>query len=722
MFAFQQEFANRLEPGRGLETRVKESRVLNRIARLVTRFPWRVALIALLFTAVAGAFGGPVAGQLKGGGFQDPASESSRAADMLAEASNTSADGSLVAVVGGDAAKVSAVVKRLRAEPGVASAEPVLASTVGNKTLVAVAFARHADSQATAKAIVTDFASDPAVKLGGATLANQQVGAQVQLDLGKAELMAFPILFLLSLWIFRGAVAALLPLMVGGITILGAFLGLRVVNSFVPMSVFAVNLVTGMGLGLAIDYSLFMLSRHREELAAGRSPADAVRVSLLTAGRTILFSALTVAAALASLLVFPLRFLYSMGVGGIMVALLSAAVALIVLPSVLLLLGPRVNALAPRRWQRSLEAGSGFWLRLAEFVMRRPVAVALGATAVLLVLGLPFSAVRFTSVDASVLPATASARQVSESLQKDFPAAAAAPIWVIASGRAEQVRTTAARIRDIPGVTGVRLQPAGPEVWRIDVGTSGGELSDSSRRVVTTIRDLRPSERPLVGGGTADFIDLQASLANHLGTAIALVVGATLILLFLMTGSVLLPVKAVLMNVLTLSASYGVLVLVFQDGNLEGVLSFASQGALESTQPVLLFAIVFGLSTDYGVFLLGRIKEAHDGGASNREAVTMGIARTGRIVTAAALLFCVAVGAFATSQIVFIKELGIGTAAGVMLDATIVRALLVPSLMALLGPWNWWAPRSLRRLHSAFGLRDAPIAEGELRIGRPATQ
>jgi RND superfamily putative drug exporter len=420
-----------------------------------------------------------------------------------------------------------------------------------------------------------------------------------------------------------------------------------------------------------------------------------------------------VAAALASLTVFPEKFLFSMGVGGVLVALVACGVSLFMLPAVLKLLGPRVNALAPRSWQRPLEVSGGFWYRLSHFVIRRPLPVAIAGAALLLILGLPFTGAKFTSVDASVLPGSASSRQVSDILANDFPASSRSTIFVVADAPSDagaQIQSLADQIKALPAVTGVDIAPAGDGHWRLDVHTSDGGLAASTLEVVKSIRSFQSPMHLEVGGSSATFIDLQASLATHLPMAIAIVMTATVLLLFLMTGSLLLPLKAVVMNALTLSAAFGVLVFIFQYGNFQGLLDFTSQGALESTQPVLLFAIVFGLSTDYGVFLLSRIKEARDAGEPNSEAVAIGLGRTGRVVTAAALLFCVAIGAFATSQIVFIKELGIGTAAGVILDATIVRALLVPSLMGLLGKWNWWAPSPLRWVHSRIGFSEGQPA------------
>jgi len=424
-----------------------------------------------------------------------------------------------------------------------------------------------------------------------------------------------------------------------------------------------------------------------------------------------------VAAAMASLLVFPQRFLYSMGVGGLLVALLAAANALIVLPAVLALLGTRVNALAPARLRRAADAearpaSSGAWYRLSRLVMRRPGRVAALSAGLLIALGLPFLGIRFTTVDARVLPASTPARQVDVALDTQFPPHRTSPLSVAAYTRpGRDVTAFARRIAALPGVAAV-LPPRAlsPGLTEIDVVTRQGELSSSSQRLVKAIRAQPEPFAVGVSGTAAQFVDLKASLARHIPFALAIIAVATIVVLFLMTGSVVLPIKALLMNVLTLSAAFGILVLVFQDGRLQGLLDYRSFGALDATQPILLFALAFGLSTDYGVFLLSRIKEARDAGAPNREAVAIGLERTGRIVTAAALLFCVAIGAFATSRIVFIKEVGVGTALAVLIDATIVRALLVPSLMELLGQANWWAPRPLRRLHARIGIAEAPSA------------
>jgi RND superfamily putative drug exporter len=514
-------------------------------------------------------------------------------------------------------------------------------------------------------------------------------------------------------------VAALLPPLLGGLAIVGTFFFLRLVATVTDLSVFALNLTTGLGLGLAIDYSLFIVSRYREEAARDGFGLEALRRTIQTAGRTVLFSAITVAVAVAALTIFPQRFLYSMGIAGAIVALLAATLALTVLPALLAVLGPHVNALSPRRLRHAADrdarpARSGAWYGLAQFVTRRPAQVALATAAVLVALGLPFTQIRFITADARVLAQTTSAHQVQSALDTQFPPNRTTPVEVVVAlpASSSEIRALAERIADLQDVSAVApAQPAARETSLLEVAPVHGPLTGSTEQLVREVRAIRTPYYLGVAGQTASYLDLEHSLGAHLPAALAVVVAATLIVLFLMTGSVLLPFKAIAMNALNLSAVFGILVLIFQHGNLQGLLGYHGVGALDATQPILLFAIGFGLATDYGVFLLARIKEAHDAGAPNSEAVALGLERTGRIVTAAAALFAVAVSAFATSQIVFIKELGIGTALTVLLDASLIRALLVPSLMALLGPLNWWAPRPLRWLHERTGLREgAPEA------------
>ena len=453
----------------------------------------------------------------------------------------------------------------------------------------------------------------------------------------------------------------------------------------------------------------------------------------------MLFSSLTVAVALASLIVFPQRFLYSMGIGGAAVALFAALVALVVLPAVLSLLGPRVNALSPSFLQRRADRDArptqaGFWYRLSRFVMRRPIPIATVSAAALIALGIPFLGIKFTSVDAQVLPKSASARQVDDVMRSDFPPYRDSPIRLAIEGtNRNQVAAFIADVKRDPGIAAVeRPQRVANGLTVVQAISKAPFISEKSKRTVERIRELPdpPGTTVQVTGASAHFVDFQSSLEAHLPMALTIVVGATLVILFLMTGSLILPIKSLIMNVVNLSAVFGILVLVFQHGNLEGLLDYTGQGALEQTMPILLFAVAFGLSTDYAVFLLSRIQEARDDGASDSESVAIGLERTGRIVTAAALLFLVAIGTFAssrlvalkevgvgtglavafgaflTSKIIITKELGLGTAAAVLIDASIIRALLVPSLMELLGHWNWWAPQPLRRLHARIGLSE----------------
>ena len=693
------------------------------LANLATRRARIVVVASILIAIVAGALGGNVAQRLSSFGADDPATDSVKAEERLADATGLEASPGLIALVRTEGRaterSVGEVARVLRAEPEVGRVATAwdggsrdLIARDGRSTYVTATFRGEPDDEVVDK-LRSDLQRIDGVRVGGGEVAALDVNEIVGEDLARAEMMAFPILFLLSLWFFRSVVAALLPLLVGGVSIMLTFLGLRIASEGIDVSVFALNLVTGLGLGLAIDYSLFIVSRYREEIAEHGPGAVAMRRTLATAGRTVLFSSLTVAAALASLLVFPQKFLYSMGLGGMLVSLTAAAVALILLPAVLSLLGTRVNAGAPRwlKHRSELDARpteSGFWYRLSRFVMRRPGRIAIASAALMIVLGLPFLRVDFTSVDARVLPADNEARIVADALERDFPPNRTTPVLVVAeTGDRGAVARYTADLERLPGAAAVQEpRTVADGLTRINVISRAGELDDRSQQLVRDVRGLDPGFDTLVGGQAAEFIDQRQSIGDHLPVALAIVALATFTVLFLMTGSVVLPLKAILMNVLTLSAAFGLLVLVFQDGRLEGPLDYDSLGALDLTQPVVLFAVAFGLSTDYGVFLLGRIKEARDRGASDRESVAIGLERTGRIVTAAALLFCVAIGAFATSQIIFIKQVGLGTALAVLLDATIIRALLVPSLMELLGRWNWWAPRPLRRLHDRFGLSE----------------
>ena len=705
--------------------------MLTRLAAFLYAHGRRVLVGAVILAVVAGAFGFGVAKDLWPYGAKDPATQSVQATNRFQAAASRQIDAGVVALVSsGDVGtpaarqRVGQVAAKLRKQPDVAQVQsfytthnPAMVSRDGRSTYVLVYFKPLSDKalKNVAQQIESRFAGQTDVKLGGEAVTNAQANTKVSHDLARAELLAFPFIFLLSFLFFRSLLAALLPPLLGGLSILVTFFVLRIVAHFVDVSVFALNFTTGLGLGLAIDYSLFMVSRYREESARLGFGAAALTRTLQTAGRTIVFSSLTVAAAVASLMVFPQSFLYSMGIAGAIVALIAATLALTVLPALLGVLGPRVNAFAPRRLQRAAEsearpAEHGFWYRLSREVMRRPARIAIASAALLIALGIPFWHIKFIQADARVLPVSASARQVDDALRSQFPPNRTSPLEVVVGAPAGSppVKQLAASIARLPDVAAIApAEPAGPRNSLLAVAPAQGPLTGATEQLVRNVRAIEAPVYVGVAGETASFVDLEHSLGAHLPLVLGIVIGSTLIIMFLFTGSVLLPIKAVLMNFLTLSAMLGILVFIFQDGHLQGLLSFRSEGALDATQPIFLFAVGFGLATDYGVFLLSRIKEARDAGAPNSQAVAIGLERSGRIVTAAALLFAVAIGAFATSQIVFIKELGIGAALAVLIDASIIRALLVPSLMELLGSANWWAPRPLRRLYQRLGLRDA---------------
>jgi uncharacterized membrane protein YdfJ with MMPL/SSD domain len=703
------------------------------LARLADRRPRRIGLFAVVFFVAAGAIGGGVASRLDPYGADDPSTETVKARERLQDAglrfpSVLAVLPSAPVAAPSTRARVASLERRLLRRGDVASVadyfntrSPAFVSNDRRSTYMAIALkpTENKVEQEIGGAIAKELASRPGVIVGGYAVAQKQINSQVEKDLQKAEMLAFPLLFLLSLLFFRSLVAALLPPMIGGLAIVGTFLILRIASEFGAISVFALNLTTALGLGLAIDYSLFIVSRYREEIAKHGPGLAAMRRVLATSGRTVFFSALTVSAALASLLIFPQLFLYSMGLGGSLVALFAATISLTVLPAVLTLLGTRVNAGAPRFLQRRAEADarpdeSGFWYRLSRFLMRRPIPVATLSALFLILLGLPFFGIKFNTVDPTVLPKSASSRQAYDIVNHRFPPFRESPIWIdLEGGGPKAAAAMAAAVRRVPGVAEtLPPQPLRGGVTAIEAINTGPFNSEASEETVRRVRALPapPGTTALLTGGTADFLDLQGSLSRHLPIAMAIVIVATLVILFLMTGSVVLPVKSLIMNLLNLSAVFGLLVLIFQDGRLEGLLSYSSPGAIEQTMPILLFAVAFGLSTDYAVFLLSRIKEARDNGASETECVAIGLERTGRIVTAAALLFAVAMFAFATSQIIFIKENGVGTALAVLIDASVIRALLVPSLMALLGKWNWWAPAPLRRLHERFGISESGAA------------
>jgi RND superfamily putative drug exporter len=714
--------------------------VIARLCEIAMTRTRRVLIGAGVLFLVAAAFGLPVVSILKSesSDFQDPAAQNQQVLRAIERATGQSANLGVAALVPGSgdlrtdpaaAAGAERVASLLASQPGFqrvldypSTHLPELVSRDGRQTLVLAAFATRERSSEAVDRIRPQLAGS-GVRLGGNDVAFAEINKRTTSDLRLAETFAFPILLLLSFWVFRGLVAAALPLLVGGFAIVLTFLLLRLIDQVTGLSIFAVNLVTGLGLGLAIDYSLFVLSRYREELAGGADTSTAIARTLATAGRTVLFSSLTVAGALASMLVFPLRFLYSMGIGGMIVALAAGAVSLVVLPAVLVTLGPRIDALSPARLQRNVAQSSqartqGAWYRLASVVLRRPGAVALLTAAALIALTLPSLRLQLTPADAHVLPRSSVARQVAETITSDFPVDGSQAITMVAHAPASGARPVAALARAAQSTAGSQASVAPPrylgrDTWEIEMLPRGRDGSPANQRLIHSLRALDAGSQAgqptlLVGGATSWFVDQKAAVAAHVPLALLILALVTGGFLFLMTGSLVLPLIGLTMNVLTVAVGAGLLVLIFQDGHFSRLLGFSPIGGLEESNLVLLFVVAFALSTDYGVFLLARIKEAHDDGLPTRAAIVHGLERTGRLITAAALLLCVAIGAFVTSHIFFIKQLGAGAALAVAIDATVVRALLLPALMGLLGERTWWAPRPLRRLHARVGLREAP--------------
>ncbi len=709
---------------------------MTRIANLTWRRPKLVLALVGVFALFAVAIGHNVEHHLKAAGFTDPSSESEQATDLLRNSLGYDPNPAIVLVVrapgGGPLNLHDPTVRR---DVSQLSGEVARVQYVGrvlnplrNPRAGAELIAKDGESLAIAGYLSTNDIEDAGgiaaervkaladaspldVAEGGFAQGFNETNDQTRTDLTKAELIAFPVLALLLLFVFRGVVAAAIPLLIGGVSIVGTLFVLRIMAGFTDTSLFALNIATGLSLGLAVDYALLMVSRYREEIGAGGATREAHRRTVLTAGRTALFSGLTVAAAMAALIFMPQRFLYSMAVAGASVAVLSSVIALLVVPSLLRLLGTRIDALSIRRGPAVSDTSDG-WYRLARGVMRRPLAVALGSGALLLVAAAPLLWTTLTGPSAEAVPPGKPSYDAYRYLEAHYPRDVTEAVTVAVDGGAtkaelagyeRQIETVGDVVRGTPFVA------AGKNVAFANFALSEPALSSASQDAVNEIRDLPPpgSASVLVSGNSARFIDQKQSLLEHAPLVIAIICLTTLIVLFLLTGSVLLPLKTLVMNSLTLGATLGILVLAFQEGWLDTPLSYHGPAAIEVTSLVFLFAVIFGLATDYAVLVMARIKERHDLGDSNEEAVAVGIGKTGRVITAAALAIAVVFLAFGVSSVFFVKQIAIGMAFGVMIDATIVRALLVPSLMRLFGKWNWWAPKPLRRIYLRLGISEA---------------
>ena len=699
-----------------------------RVTRVLSSYPRRSLLAVFLFVLVAGFLGGPVAGSLdSSGGFAADDADSVRAIERLTAAAGQAPNAGLVLLVDtpnglpADAARVAEVTAALAAEPDIAEVtsptttrgDPVgLVSADGSQVLVLGTLSADGNDEAVAESMLDTFEGQDDVAVGGSATVGLQLGSTISEDLGRAELFAFPILLVLSLIFFRGR-AALMPLVVGITTVLGTFLVLTGVNAFYGMSVFALNLVIGLGLGLAIDYTLFLVTRYREELATQGPTAGAIATTMRTAGRTVAFSAATVAVALIALTAFPLGFIKSMGIAGAVVAVVAATAALVISPAMFGLWGAKLGRKRPERAEQT-----GRWYRLSHAVMRRPGAIAVTTGVVMLALAAPALRAEWTPIDSSVIPTDLSSRTVADAVAADFGGTGSSPMTVAITSDGDPDHTAAvtAYAEDVNALPGV-VVPGTPvqldaTTWQLDVAVDGEPEGAVAQQLVEDTRaiDVPGGLDAMVAGPAADFVDQQSAIGSRLPLAGGLLVLLTLLVLWLMTGSVVLPVKAVVMNALTVAASLGVLTFVYQDGRLTGLLGYTPNGGIEPTDFLVTATLIFALSTDYGVFLLGRIKEIRDGGLGERESVAVGVQRTGAVVTAAAILLAVAIGSFSTSSISFIQQIGVATAFGVLVDAFLVRSLLVPSLMGLLGKYNWWAPMPVRRLHdrlsSSIGLSE----------------
>jgi uncharacterized membrane protein YdfJ with MMPL/SSD domain len=707
---------------------------VTRIADLTWKHPKLVLAAVGIFAVLAFGLSRNVEQHLKAAGFSDPASESALAQDLLIEKSGSESQPAIVVRVAAprgngrldlrsvrlrrEARRLAAILASIdgvsRSENPLSGGSPGLIAR-DRSSLLLTAYFSSDDIQVLSNG--ADEASERLssskfeVTVGGFAAGFNEVNDTVHSDLVRAELVAFPLLALLLLIVFRGVVAAAIPLLVGMVSIGGTFLTLLVMSKFVATSVFALNITTAMGLGLAVDYGLLLVTRYREELERDGPSRESHRRLIESAGRTVIFSGLTVSAAMAAVTLLPQRFLYSVGAGGAIVAVFSAVGALLIVPSLLALLGERVNSLSLRRGP-AVSDESGGWYRLARGVMRRPVTVAVGSAALLLLLATPILGVKLTIPGSDSVPAGKPSRQVVMTIDRDYPATLSTPASVVVDGRASdaQLRHLSRRIAAIEGVGRPSpFQRVSPDLATANFaleGTADDALTDGAQDTVRKIRAVSGPAPLLVAGFTAEFLDLKKSLARHLPLVIGVIALTTLLLLFMLTGSVVLPLKTLLMNVLTLAGTLGVIVAAFQWGLLDGPLGYSGPTAMETTNLVFMFAVIFGLSTDYAVLVLARIKELHDSGLPNEEAVAVGIARTGRVISAAALCLAAVFLAFTTSSIFFMKEAGIGYAAAVLIDATLVRALLVPALMRLFGDWNWWAPAPLRRFQQRHGFSE----------------
>lgn len=708
------------------------------LGRFLHRRRKPLLVLTLLFAVLSGAYGVGVFGDMKPGGFEDPGSDSRRAAQLAEKAFPQRAPDAVIVyrdedVTVDDPEFARAVTSTVDALPESAvtgystfwmTQAPALVSHDRHATFVGINL-RGGDDNAKEKSYeaIMDKVDAPGLETlrGGFVPTGHEVSDEIGTDLAVAEGLSFPILFVLLVVVFGGLAAASLPLVVGGLSILGSMAVLRVMAQLTDVSIFAMSLVTILGLAVAIDYGLLIVSRYREELERGHSGEEALARTVATAGRTVLVSGITVAVALAGMAFFPFSFLKSMAYGGVAAVVLSVFFSIIALPAALGVLGPKVNALSLRRGKKAArQEGQGAWYRLAHGLMRRPALVTVGTLAVLLALATPFLRIDFGANDARQLPDSAEGRQVHNIMERDFDGDAAKSIdalLVTASDatspeQGAALQKYAQELGSVEGATGAAITGAEGTTARVGVTFDGGAVSPEARELVNRLKDVAPPSGAQVyfGGETAVFDDTLDALGETLPWMLLYIAVATYVLLFLAFGSVLLPLKAILMNLLSLSATFGVLVLIFQDGHLEGLLGFDSTGNIEPNMPIMLFALIFGLSMDYEVFLVSRIREQYDLLGDSTAAVAFGLQNIGRLIVNAALLMCVPLAAMATSGVLTMKLFGVGMVFAILADVLIVRILLVPAVLKLMGRAAWWAPGPLARFYSRFGIKESDAA------------
>ena len=738
--------------------------MLHRIAQRALRSPrWILAIAALLMVATA-IFGIPVVNHLSAGGFQDPTSESAHAGRILSEKFDQSDQQLLITVtdpagVDDGRARIAGtdIAARLEASPNVlgvtspwtspqAAAQELISKDGKTGLIVATVAGGEDKAQGYAAELAGEVIGERdgvVVRAGGTAMIYRQITEQTTRDLVRMESIAVPLSFLVLVWVFGGLVAAALPMMVGLMSILGAMSVLRLITSFTEVSIFALNITTALGLALAVDYTLLILSRFRDELAAGATREAALVRTMSTAGRTVLFSAVTVALSLAALMLFPMYFLKSFAYSGIATVAFAAAAAVIVTPAAIVVLGARLESFDIRRLVRRVlrrpepvdkPVERQFWYRSTKFVMGRAIPVGTAIVALLMLLGVPFLRIEFGNPDDRVLPKSASAHQVGDQLRNDFASnfnTAVSMVIPDATGAspaefdryaADLSRVPEVSLVSAPGgtfVAGNKIGPPSAPTGMADgsaflsVRSTAALFSDASKVQLDRLHAVaEPAGREvLIGGGAQVNRDSVAAITSRMPIVLGLIGVITLVLLFLLTGSVVLPLKAIVMNLLSLSAAFGALVWIFQDGHL-GALGTTPTGTMEANMPVLLFCVAFGLSMDYEVFLLARIREywleLPKTNAGSDEAVALGLARTGRVVTAAALIMSIAFAALIAAQVSFMRIFGLGLTLAVLVDATLVRMALLPAFMRVMGRWNWWSPGPLARLHQRIGISEEP--------------